>query len=495
MIHLPVALVVIPLLGAAVCVLFRRSFIAWTVALAAAWSGFAISILIAVYIMKIGTLSYSIGGWPPPWGIAYHIDYLNSFVLLIVSGIAAVVMPYARTSVNYEIEEDSQAYFYCLLLICLAGLLGITVTGDAFNMYVFLELSSLSSYALIGMGKRRRALTAAYQYLVMGTIGATFLLIGIGLLYNLTGTLNIHDLAHQLAVNNIVGSHNRTLLTAFAFIIVGLSLKLALFPLHLWLPNAYTYAPSVATIFLASTATKVAVYMLLRFCFTILSGGFIFKLTLGKILLIPALAAILIASMVAIFQYDIKRMLAYSSVAQIGYMILGISLATPLGLSAGILHLFNHALMKGLLFMVMGAVNYRIGAVYLNDFRGLGRTMPWTMAAFVVGGMSLMGIPLTAGFISKWYLVQAALEKGWWPVAALILIGSLLAVIYIWRVVETAYFNPAQEMEAESSGEAPLSLLLPMWLLVLANIYFGIDSSIPVELAGRAATLLLGGAS
>jgi len=491
--HLPILQVIIPLLAAPLCIIFASRRLAWLIALAATWASFAVSLLIAQQVVTVGALSYDIGGWPAPWGITYYIDYLNAFVLLIVSGMSALVLPYAFKSVQQEIDAASQPYFYSLLLVCLAGLLGITVTGDAFNMYVFLELSSLSSYALIGMGPRRRALTTAYQYLVMGTIGATFILIGIGLLYSLTGSLNIQDISYQLHANQIIGSSNRTLLTAFAFITVGLSLKLALFPLHLWLPNAYSYAPSVVTIFLASTATKVAIYMLLRFCYSVVGSGSIFQVSLGKIFLLPSLAAIIIASVVAIFQYDIKRMLAYSSVAQIGYMTLGLSLSNLGGLSAGILHMFNHALMKGLLFMTMGAVSYRVGSVYLTDFRGLGRRMPFTMAAFVIGGLSLMGVPSTAGFVSKWMLVQAAMERGWWDVIVLILIGSLLAVIYVWRVVETAYFNPLLELEEEEVGEAPLSLLVPMWLMVIANIYFGIDSSIPVNFAQRAAALLLGG--
>lgn len=492
--HLPALQVIIPLLCAPLCIATRSKRLSWGIALVAAWSSLAISALLARHVLQQGVLSYNMGGWPAPWGISYHIDPLNAFVLLIVSGMAALTLPYAWQSVQDEIEPRTQPAFFALLLICLAGLLGIVTTGDAFNMYVFLELSSLSSYALIGLGKRRRALTAAYQYLIMGTIGATFILIGIGLLYSLTGTLNIQDLTYQLTNNQIIGSGNRTMITAFAFLTVGISLKLALFPLHLWLPNAYTYAPSVVTIFLAATATKVAVYMLLRFCFSVLGNGMLFQMTLGRIILLPSLCAIFIASIVAIFQYDIKRMLAYSSIAQIGYMTLGISLATPLGLSAGILHMFNHALMKGLLFMTMGAVSYRVGSVYLSDFRGLGRRMPWTMAAFVCGGLSLMGVPLTAGFISKWYLVQSTLAIGWWPVAGLILLGSLLAVIYIWRVVETAYFNPDHELEQEAS-EAPLSLLVPMWLLVIANIYFGINSQLPLGMAKQATTLLLGGMS
>ncbi|MCD6527284.1 MAG: monovalent cation/H+ antiporter subunit D family protein [Desulfuromonas sp.] len=492
--HLAIWQVLFPLLAAPLCLLLRSGRLAWLIATLASWASLAVSVLLLRTINCNGPLTYNLGGWPAPWGITYHVDALSAFVLLIVSAMAALVMPYAAKSVSREIDVENHRLFYALLLICQAGLLGIVVTGDAFNMYVFLELSSLSSYALIALGKRRRALTAAFQYLVMGTIGATFILIGIGLLYSLTGTLNIQDLAVRIALIPTSAVGHRTLITAFAFLTVGFSLKLALFPLHLWLPNAYTYAPSVVTTFLAATATKVAVYMLLRFSFSILGSRFVFEqLTLGKIMLLPSLAAIIIASLVAIFQYDIKRMLAYSSIAQIGYMTLGISLNSHTGLMAGILHMFNHALMKGALFMVMGAVSYRVGSVYLNDFRGLGRRMPWTMAAFVIGGLSLMGVPLTAGFISKWFLIEAALETGWWSITAVILLGSLLAVIYIWRVVETAYFNPLQEIEDDEHTEAPASLLIPLWILIGANIYFGIDTSVPVDMASWAASALLEG--
>ena len=218
------------------------------------------------------------------------------------------------------------------------------ITGDAFNLFVFLEISSLSSYVLISLGKDRRALTAAYQYLIMGSIGATFFVIGVGLLYMMTGTLNMADLAARLP--KVL--HTRTVLAAFGFLTVGIGLKLAMFPLHLWLPNAYTYAPSVVTVFLAATATKVAVYVFVRFFFTIFGMPFVFDtLPVGTILLTLGLAGVLGASTVAIFQTNVKRLLAYSSVAQIGYMLLGIGMASVTGLTAGILHLFNHAIMKG----------------------------------------------------------------------------------------------------------------------------------------------------
>jgi multicomponent Na+:H+ antiporter subunit D len=488
--HLPILQVVLPLLAAPVCALLRRGTLAWLLALMVSWGALLIAGLLLNQVLTGGILSYAIGSWPAPWGIEYRVDPVNAFVLLIVAGTGAVVLIFAKASVEREVVADQRALFYTAYLLCLTGLLGITITGDAFNVFVFLEISSLSSYALISMGKDRRALVAAYQYLIMGTIGATFILIGIGLLYAMTGTLNMEDLARRIPL--VV--ETRTVRAAFAFLTVGISLKLALFPLHLWLPNAYTYAPSAVTAFLAATATKVAVYLLLRFLFTIFGAGFSFSLMRLDLILLPlALAGIFSTSLVAIFQSDIKRMLAYSSVGQIGYMILAISLASVTGLAAGIIHLFNHALMKGALFLALGCVVYRIGSTEIERMAGLGRRMPWTMASFVIGGLSLIGVPLTVGFISKWYLILGVLERGWWPVAVLILITSLLAVIYIGRVVEAAYFH-AVPKGLETVREAPLSLLVPTWILTAANLYFGIDASLTTGVAFRAAELLLGAA-
>jgi len=321
----------------------------------------------------------------------------------------------------------------------------------------------------------------------MGTLGATFIVIGIGLLYMVTGTLNMADLAER--VPPLAG--NRTVLVAFGFLTVGASLKLALFPLHLWLPNAYAYAPSAVTGFLAATATKVSVYMLIRFFFTIFGAELSLRVFDPELFMMPlAIVAVLVASTVAIFQTDIKRMLAYSSVAQIGYMMLGVSFASVTGLTAGIIHLFNHAMTKGGLFLAMGCVFYRLGSVAVEDMRGLGRLMPLTMFAFCLGGLSLIGVPLTVGFISKWYLVQAALELDFWVVAALILLGSLLAVAYVWRVVEVAYLRPPPDHIA--AGEAPLSMLIPTWILIGASLYFGIDTSLTVGVARGAAEFLMG---
>lgn len=486
--HLPILQVIVPLLAAPLCLLLTRPRIVWMFTLLASALALLISGLLLQQVMTSGTIVYELGGWDAPWGIEYRVDQLNAFLLLIISALSTVVLIAADTSIQQEIAPERQTLFYILYLLSLAGMLGIVATGDAFNVFVFLEISSLSAYALIALGKDRRALWASYQYLIMGTIGATFILIGIGLMYQMTGTLNMEDLSQRLPEV----ANTRTVFAAFAFVIVGVCLKLALFPLHLWLPNAYAYAPSIVTAFFAATATKVAVYLLIRFTFSIFGLSFSFTTLPLQILFVTlGLIGIFAGSIAAIHQTNAKHLFAYSSISQIGYMIVGFSISTTTGLMATLLHLFNHALMKGALFIALGAVMYRIGTVQIKDFQGLGRQMPLTMGAIVIGGLSLIGVPLTVGFVSKWYLVLAAMENGWWPVALLILIGSLLAIVYVWRIVEVAYFKPAIPGR-HTLSEAPLSFLIPIWILVLANIYFGIDTRLSVEVAQAASQSLFG---
>ncbi len=483
--HLSLLLVVLPLIAAPIAAILPTGRAPWLLSSVVSAACALLAAMQLWAVLNNGLINYEFGGWAPPWGIAYRIDAVNALVALMVSGIAAVTVPYALLSAEQEIPKHQLPLFYSAFLLCLAGLLGITQTGDIFNLFVFLEISSLSSYALISMGNRRQALTAAYQYLIMGTLGATFFLIGVGLIYSQTGTLNMMDLAARLP--EVTGL--KTVHTGFAFIMIGFALKLALFPLHLWLPNAYAHAPSVITVFLAATATKVALYVILRVLFTVFPGGFVTNTPTGNLFLLSGTIGVLSGSVRAISQANVKKMLAHSSVAQIGYMAIGLSFATLSGVTASIVHLFNHALMKGALFMAVGAIIYRIGACRMENIHGLGKQMPWTFGAIVVGGLSLIGVPGTAGFVSKWYLVLAALEQQAWIVVAIILIGSLLAVVYIGKIVEALYFKPATDTNSEVK-EAPFMLLLPTWILVLANIYFGFDTDLTVGVAERAAQAL-----
>ena len=332
---------------------------------------------------------------------------------------------------------------------------------------------------------------ATYRYIVMGTIGATFYLIGVGFLYMSTGTLNTMDLAARLGdVTEL-----RPVLVAAGFITVGLALKAAIFPLHSWMPNAYTFAPNVVTVFIAAASAKVSLYVMMRIDYAIFYKNIPnHELQLALLLVPMAILALFAGSMLAIYEKNLKRLLAYSSVAQVGYIALGIAMSSVAGLTGAIVHMFNHGVIKGGMFMAVACLALRYRTVNIANLAGAGRAMPWTMAAFVIGGLGLIGVPLTPGFISKWYLVLGALEKGGYGafLVMVILASSLLAVIYVWKVIEVAYFKEPRANAAPIEGEAPLVMLIPTWIVVLTGIWLGINSYVPVTMATLGAETLLG---
>lgn len=489
--HAPALLVVLPLVAAPLIVLVRREAFAWLATTAASYACLVLAVGLITRVADTGVISYAMGSWAPPWGIEYRVDALSAFVLLAVSLTASLVAPYAQRSIAAEVAEDRRYLVYAMYCLCLAGLLGMTITGDAFNLFVFLEISSLATYVLIGMGPRRKALVAAYQYMLMGTVGATFYVIGVGLLYLMTGTLNFVDMAQRLQAAEDL----RPVLAALAFITVGIGLKLALFPLHQWLPNAYAYGPSMATAFLAATATKVSVYVLLRYYFLVFDPAALFdRLPTRELFIGLSVAAMITASLVAVFEQDVKRLFAYSSVAQIGYITLGIGVDNLESLTGSIAHLLNHGVTKGAIFVLLGGVALRAAGapITMTSIAGLGRRMPLTAFGLVIAGLSLIGIPGTAGFITKWYLILGAIDRGHWWIVAAILASSLIAAVYVWRLVEAAYLR-APAADASPAREAPLGMLSAALAMVALCVYFGFDTSYSIGGAREAAELLLKG--
>jgi len=314
----------------------------------------------------------------------------------------------------------------------------------------------------------------------------------VGLLYLMTGTLNLADMAIRLqSVGDV-----RPVFAALAFITVGIGLKLALFPLHQWLPNAYAYAPSMVTAFVAATGTKVSVYVLLRFYFNVFDPAVVFEeLPTRETFVVLSVAAMIVASLVALYEHDIKRLFAWSSVAQIGYVTLGIGLDNEAGLTGSISHLLNHGVTKGAIFVLLGGIVLRMGTarVTVDSIVGLGRRMPLTAFGLVIAGLSLIGVPGTAGFISKWYLITGALDRGMWWVVAAVVVSSIIAFAYVWRVVEAAYWRPPPAA-AEPYGEAPAGMLVAALGMVALCVYFGFETSFSIGGAREAAHLLLGSA-
>ena len=489
LVHLPLLPVLIPLLTALLIpVVGRTPQRAWALATIGTALSALSSLALLRQVIEEGRLSYWLGNWEPPWGIEYAVDPVNGFVAVIVSGMALLVAIYSARSLRTEIPEEKISLFYGVYMLLVTGLLGIVLPGDIFNLYVFLEISSISGYVLVAIGKRREALIASYNYLILGTIGATFILLGIGYLYMMTGTLNMADLRERL----IPLYDSRVILTAFAFLTIGLSIKLALFPFHIWLPDAYTHAPSVVTAFMASTSTKVGAYALIRVMYTVFSPRFYLEVVpVSKLLLVLALVAIVVGPLMAIAQSDLRRMLAYSSVGQIGYIVAGISIGNQTGMIGGLIHLFNHAIMKGGLFLIVGLVLYRTGITQVDQLRGMGRRMPLAMAGFTICALSMIGLPLTVGFVSKWYLALGALEAGIWPVVPVILISSLLTAVYFWRILEPVYFTEAEGAGQEREEKSPLSMMVPAFGLALLCLVFGLFPSLPVSVTELGAALLL----
>ena len=475
----PVLIVVIPLISAFLCPLIglwrKNACYFWVIFALSLCALASIDTLLAV--MGSGTIHYRLGGWPPPFGIEYVVDHLNAMILTIVSVIALIIAIYSKLSVEKELPERV-VYFYTVFLLQVAGFLGIVIAGDLFNLYVFLEIASLAGYALIATGEDG-APFATFTYIIFGTIGACFYLLGVGYLYIVTGSLNIADLSQILPDLY----HSKVVLVAFAFFLVGVSIKMALFPLHVWLPDAYTYAPSVVSALLAPLMTKVGAYVMIRVMFTVFKPYFSIELIpVTSILGWMAAGAIIFGAIWALAQTDLKRMLTYILVSEVGYITLGIGLANSNGLTGAILHILNDAFMMLALFLVVGAIMYRTGKREISQLKYLHRKMPFTMAVFVIAALSVIGIPPTCGFFSKWYLILGAIDANKWVFVAVLLISSLLNIILFFRCIESAYLEPVAGHASGGSElaitreESPLTMLIPILIAGAGIMSFGVLS-------------------
>lgn len=481
--HLPVLIPLSLLVGALTTTILGMWRAKWSYALAVVFS--LLSLLLAVVavhaVLTEGTIRYALAGWLPPIGIEYVLDPLAAFMVAVVLLIALLVLIHSAQNVEAELPGRSVA-FYSVSLLLLAGFCGIILTGDLFNLYVFLEISSLAGYALIAVGEKGSPV-AAFRYLLIGTVGASFFLLGLAFIYISTGSLNIKDLAALLAGLDL----NPAIIVGLTLMTIGMLIKMAMFPLHGWQPDAYTLAPTTTTALLAPIGTKVAAYVVIRILFFVFEPSMTRdELPVTDVLTWLSLAAILFGSVMAMAQKELKRMLAYSSVAQIGYIGLGIGLANPLAFAGAVLHILNHAFMKGGLFLVVGNIRLQAGHSFIPQFNNsLQQAMPWTMAAFCVFSLSMVGIPPLAGFFSKWYLVLGGLENGDWVAVAVILASSLLNAVYFFRVIERMYLlkgtNPsAVKEEGQSVHEVGARMLAPTLIMAAGLFILGFLNAVIV---------------
>jgi multicomponent Na+:H+ antiporter subunit D len=445
----------------------------WTLAVLASLTATGLSVFSLVRVLNQGPLRYDVGGWPPPIGIELVSDPLSAFLTLVIGAIATLVLLHSREPVERELAGREMA-FYAQAMLLLGGFAGMVSTGDLFNLYVFLEISALTGYALLGSAGPRSAVVT-FRYLILGTIGASFYLLGLGFLFAQTGSLNMQDVESILAVTGL----DPLTTLALVFILVGISIKMALVPLHQWLPDAYTEAPASSTALLAPLGTKVAAYVLIRLLYDVFPvEPFLAHLRALDLLAMLGAAGVLWGSIMAIPQRNLKRMLAYSSVAQIGYIALGIGLGTPYGFIGAILHILNHACMKACLFLTSANLEAHGKELDLDSFNStLRRDLPVSSACFTLAALSMIGLPPTAGFFSKWYLLLGSYQEGRWILVTVILASSLLNAVYFFRIIERIYLGSHNDPNPRQPPPGSYLLTVPTVALAIALLGLGLGNA------------------
>jgi multicomponent Na+:H+ antiporter subunit D len=422
----------------------RASGTGWSVAAAAALVevGLAGVLVRSVLSAPDGRITHAVGGYQPPYGIELVGDGLSTPVVVLIAIVALGVLAYARTA------GPRRNSFYSAYLLLVGGLMGVTVTGDLFNMFVFLEITGLATYALVAADRSGQSAIAALNYLLLGTIGASLFLIGVGYAFIATGTLNMADLSERLA-----GLYtSRVVLASFGFIVVGLALKAAIFPLHTWQPDAYSYSPDTVTAFISALASTVAAYAIGRVILTVYTVAFLEAVPLARVAVLAlAAGSVLAGSALAAVRTEVKRMFAYSSVSQFGLVVLGFALATPDAVLGAVVHLVGHGLIKGGLFAAAGILAARHGARTVDDYARLGYRSPVVAGALGVLGLALVGVPPSIGFLGKWYVGVGAVRGRTWPVALVVFLSTLLTLAYVARLLERLYFAPPGAAAGDSA--------------------------------------------
>ncbi len=434
--------------------------------------------MLAVRVNTEGPFSYWASGWRPPYGIELRFDEFSVVIAVIcLIGWLAVLYSFRYVEWLRALPKQRVPYYYALLLLNIGGMIGFCVTGDLFNLYVFLEILSLSAYALVAISGEPLASMAAFKYLLMGAISSLLVLTAIGVLLALTGSLNMADIAMRLAAPV---SRTPAALALGAFV-AGFMVKAALFPVHIWLPDAHAIAPSPISAILSGLVVKIGIIGLLRVFQIYYASGVLDLSLVNQVLVWLGAISILMGAFFAIFQEDIKLMLAYSTISNVGYIVMGLGLATPLGVMGGAVHVFNHALIKATLFLAAGALIYGTGLRTLSELRGAGRTMPITSAAMTIGALSIVGIPPTAGFLCKWYIALGAFEANQAVFGFVLVFGALFIFIYYVRMLTALYFQAPANDAVRSAKDPPLSMLAPILVLAALCVIMGVLGRIPLS--------------
>jgi len=419
-----------------------------------------------------------IGGFPPPFCINLVAGPVGVLFSALIALVGLLVSIYA---LDY-IREGAKELYHVLYLLLLTGATGVVLTGDIFNLFVFFEILCISSYALVAYLGDKAGIESAVKYLIQGAVGSSLMLIGVGLLYGLFGTLNMADIA-----SNIDSVSSISIFVPMVLLITGLGVEAAIFPLNAWLPDAHSSAPSSISAILSGIAIKVGIYAVARVIFTIFGASSILQF-----LVFLGLLTLLVGEVSAFSQNNIKRLLAYSSIGQIGLIVFALGMGISYGVVGGLFQLISHALSKALLFLAVGYMIYRTGSMDISSLEGMGKRMPITSLAFTIGAFSLVGMPPFIGFPSKFLIIRAALFKEeimFTVLVAFVLLGTVIEGTYFFRVVQVLYFKGDHtNLQRE---EAPVPALIPIFILMVLIIVVGVYPKPVTNILNSASSELL----
>lgn len=431
-----------------------------------------ISFFVIYHVATVGDIIYHFGNWSPPWGIEFIISYLEAFMMVLICGIYLLIVIYSGPGLGKELKPKVFSWYFTLLYLLKAALIGMIFTNDLFNFFVFVEISAITSVAIISIKDDRSSIDASIKYLFLSSIGSAFLLLAVGLLFMVTGHLNMSLISATIQEN--LPLFPQTIKLSLIFIFISLALKAALFPFHIWLPDAHSSAPVPSSALLSGVVVEVYVVGLIKILFNVYGSAFVQDTGLILIILILSALGIILGSIFAIGQDYIKRMLAYSTVAQMGYISLGVGLLTTRGMTGGLLHVFNHALIKSLLFLSAGVIINETGKKKIGDFRGMGRQYPLTMIAFSIAALAMIGIPPLNGFISKWVLAMGTLEAQQPFYLLVILLSSLLNGIYYLPIIIGAFFGSTDQGYRWEFSHLSWRIWFPLMVFAFAILFFGL---------------------
>ena len=486
--HYPVLIIVILLTGAFLSpILYNRwRVLAGYSVLAALAVAFVMSVLLLVQVSSSGSFSYHMGGWAPPWGIEFVADPLRVYMLLVVTGISLWIFIYALSDLGHELKKEVIGWYYSLYTVLTASMAAMAMTNDLFNLFVLMEICAISACAIITIKDKKECLEAGFKYLILSAMGTGCFLLGVAILYMVTGYLNFSYL--QGALVGAVELYPLNVYTASALFIVAFGTKAALFPLHVWLPDAHASAPSPSSAMLSGLVIKIYAFTLFMIFYNVFPRSLLQAIPLTEIILWLGAMGVMFGSIYAMMQTDLKKMLAYSSIGQIAFIFMGIGLDHSLALTGGLYHIMVHAITKAMLFMSAGAIIYSTGVRKISELAGIGRVLPLALIAFTLGSASMIGLPGTGGLISKWYLALGALETGRILFLLVILASSLLNAIYYMPIVINAFMS--NDDFTHEVRAVPRSMQIAMAAGILMVVISGVMSRPVIMLFEHALSVL-----